>query len=157
MINEYRNKIEPYLADGGRYSHVSLRGAASKIDMQIMKIAANLHIADSSFEPSIPDKHVISAIAIAGELIEANLKLCQDKGIMGVKAEFTSILALFENDQRPRNERSITQGKLKTKPFKEFTGNKSQLIIDTLAEMVGQKLLKRSVDPSGKASYSPAQ
>lgn len=157
LINEYRNKIEPYLADGGRYSHISLRGAASKIDMQIMKIAANLHIADSSFEPSIPDKHVISGIAIAAELIEANLKLCQDKGIMGVKAEFTSILALFENDQRPRNERSITQGKLKTKPFKEFTGNKSQLIIDTLAEMVGQKLLKRSVDPSGKASYSPAQ
>jgi hypothetical protein len=157
LINQYRNKIEPYLADGGRYSHISLRGAASKIDMQIMKIAANLHIADSSFEPNIPDKHVISAIAIAGELIEANLKLCQDKGIMGVKAEFTSILALFENDQRPRNERSITQGKLKTKPFKEFTGNKSQLIIDTLAEMVGQKLLKRSVDPTGKASYSPAQ
>ena len=141
LINQYRNKIEPYLADGGRYSHISLRGAASKIDMQIMKIAANLHIADSSFEPSIPDKHVISAIAIAGELIEANLKLCQAKGIMGIKAEFTAILSLFENDQRSRNERSIIQVKSKTKPFKDFTGNKSKLIADTLAEMVGQKLL----------------
>lgn len=157
LINQYRNKIEPYLADGGRYSHISLRGAASKIDMQIMKIAANLHIADSSFEPNIPDKHVISAIAIAGELIEANLKLCQDKGIMGVKADFTAILSLFENDQRSRNERSIIQVKSKTKPFKDFTGNKSKLIVDTLWEMVGQKLLKRSVDPTGKASYSPAQ
>jgi len=158
LIAQYRNKIEPYLADGGRYAHISLRGAASKINMQIMKIAANLHIADSSFEPCIPDRHVISAIAIAGELIEANLKLCQDKGIMGIKAEFTSILSLFEKDQRPRTERTIIQAKSQTKPFKDFTGNKSKLILDTLTEMVSQRLLNKTVKITGKIiSYAPAQ
>ena len=160
LIAQYRNKIEPYLADGGRYAHISLRGAASKINMQIMKIAANLHIADSAYEPNIPDKHVISAIAIAGELIEANLKLCQDKGIMGIKAEFTSILSLFEKDQRPRTERTIIQAKSQTKPFKDFTGNKSKLILDTLTEMVSQRLLNKTVKITGKGkiiSYAPAQ
>ncbi len=42
LIAQFRNQIEPLLADGGRYSHVALRGAASKIDMQIMKLAAIL-------------------------------------------------------------------------------------------------------------------
>ena len=74
-INQYRNKIEPDLIDGGRFSHVSLRGAASKINMQIMKIAAILHLMDNGeFVHEIADCHVIAAIDIANELLEANLK-----------------------------------------------------------------------------------
>jgi Protein of unknown function (DUF3987) len=47
LIAQFRNQIEPLLADGGRYSHVALRGAASKIDMQIMKLATLLHLLDN--------------------------------------------------------------------------------------------------------------
>jgi Protein of unknown function (DUF3987) len=80
-INQYRNRIEPHLVDGGKFSHVSLRGAASKINMQIMKIAANLHLIDGGEHvPEVADKHVDAAIDIANELLEANLKLCKDNG-----------------------------------------------------------------------------
>ena len=142
LINDYRNKLEPDLIDGGRFSHISLRGAASKVNMQIMKIAANLFLLDNEdFEMVIPDKHIKAAIHIANDLLEANLKLCQDKGILGVKAEFTSILSLFENDQRPRTERNIIQSKAQKLPFKDFSGSKSGLIRETLIEMVKQRLL----------------
>lgn len=152
-IAEFRNEIEPYLADGGKYSHISIRGAASKIDMQIMKIAANLHLfSEHRIKSQIDDGFIVSAIEIAKELIEANLSLCKDKGIVGQKAEYTSILSLFENDQRPRPERNIITTKVKSKPFSELTGNKSDAIRKALNEMVECGLLKRSFH-NGKHIY----
>jgi hypothetical protein len=125
--------------------------------MQIMKIAANLHLLNYDMQSEIPERHVIAAIDIANELLEANLKLCKDKGIMGVKAEFTAILSLFENDQRPRTERNIIMSKSQKIPFKDFSGNKSDLIKTTLREMVEQRLLAKTLDATGKALYMLAQ
>jgi hypothetical protein len=156
-INEYRNQIERNLLDGGKFSHISLRGAVSKINMHIMKKAANLHLMDGGeYMPDIADRHVDSAINIADELLEANLKLCQDKGIIGMKSEFTAILSLFEKDQRPRTERNIIQTKNKALPFKDFTGNKSELIRSTLDEMVKQRVLIRACR-DGKSLYQLSQ
>jgi hypothetical protein len=125
--------------------------------MQIMKIAANLHLIDGGeYVPEIADTHVEAAINIANELLEANLKLCVDKGILGVKAEFASILSLFEINQQPRTERNIVQIKIKSKPFIDFTGNKSALVKATLREMVDQRLLA-IVTVEGKSMYRLAQ
>jgi hypothetical protein len=156
MIAKYRNQIEPHLADGGKYSHVSLRGAASKINMQIMKIAANLHILaeGSEYQPNISDSHVKAAIGIANELLEANLRLCRDKGIMGVKAEFTAVLNYLTRTNIPRSSLDIANSLKSTKPFKDFTGGKTKLINETLDEMVTQGLLfKTRVTPT-KFTYS---
>ena len=73
---------------------------------------------------------------------------------MGVKAEFTAILSLFEKDQRPRTERIIIQSKSQKTPFKDFSGNKSNLIRETLQEMVKQGLLITTLS-GGKVSYAP--
>jgi hypothetical protein len=158
LVAEYRNTIEPELADGGRYSHIALRGAAAKIDMQIMKIAANLHLLDNYVnETSTIDlRHVKSAIGIAHAMIEANLKLCTDKGFIGIKAEYTSILSLYEVNSKPRTEREIIQAKSKCSPFKEHTGNRSQLIRHTLAEMVKERVLYAAFY-GGAKFYSLAQ
>jgi hypothetical protein len=154
-----RSDCEPFLANGGRYAHISLRGAASKIDMQIMKLAAILHLLDNFERNSmtIAVKHVEAAIAIAHAMMEANLKICTDKGIVGVKAEYMAILSLFEKDQRPRTERNIIQFKSKTQPFKDFTGNKSELIRATLSDMVKDSVLKTTYDTTGITFYSLAQ
>jgi DNA-binding HxlR family transcriptional regulator len=161
LIAQFRAKIEPFLADGGRYAHISLRGAASKIDMQIMKLATLLHLLDNFERNSmtIAVKHVEAAIAIAHAMMEANLKICTDKGIVGVKAEFTAILKMFEGKTKPLTEREIIMSRKNITPFKDFTGNKSELIKSTLAEMVAQGLLSRLYDPStpSKVLYSMAQ
>lgn len=156
-ITEYRSSIEKHLADGGRYSHIALRGAAAKIDMQIMKIAANLHLLDNYVNETstIALSHVKSAIGIAHAMIEANLKLCTDKGIIGVKAEYTAVLSLFKNGNESFTERKIIQFKSKTLPFKDFTGNKSELIRATLNDMVTNKILQDTYTPAKKEGGKP--
>jgi phage/plasmid primase-like uncharacterized protein len=155
LIRQYLNSIEPHLKDGGKFSHASLRGAASKIDMQIMKIAANLRLLGEKldFWSGIDDKYVEMAIAISNEMLEANLKLCQDKGVLGCRAEFEAILRLFEDNGKPRIERAIIQSRSKVSPFKEFSGNRSIKIRETLAEMVEQGILSKN-SLGGITSYT---
>lgn len=43
-VYQFRNEIEPHLADGGKYSTLTMRGVAAKVDMHVMKIAALLAI-----------------------------------------------------------------------------------------------------------------
>jgi hypothetical protein len=144
LIKDYRNSIEAYLADGGRYSHISLRGAGCKIDMQIMKLSANLHLSDFDQSTVIADKHVISAIRIANELLEANLRLCQAKGIMGLKAEFTAVINYMTAKHGVKSERELINSLRSTQPFKDFSGKKSNLIKDTLAAMTKEGLLVKA-------------
>jgi hypothetical protein len=159
LIAEYRNSIEHHLADGGRYSHIAIRGAAAKVDMQIMKVGANLHLLDNyqNKTTTIDLKHIKAAIEIANAMLESILKLCTDKGIVGVKAEYTAILSLFESNNKPRTEREIIQSKIKTIPFKDFTGNKSKLIKDTLADMVRDGLLMELYTQQRVKMYGLAQ
>ncbi|SNX60382.1 Protein of unknown function [Nitrosomonas ureae] len=148
-INEFLNTIEKDLDDGGKYSHASLRGAASKVNMQIMKIAANLCLIDKNKEEfwesyEIDDKYIDSAINICNTLLEALLKLCQTKGIIGTRAEFASIILLFEDNNKPKTERAIIQSRSRVSPFKQYSGNKSELIRQTLNEMLSQNILTKS-------------
>ena len=142
LIAEYRNSIEKHLADGGRYSHIAIRGAAGKANMQIMKVSANLHLLDGNKTTTIDLMHVKAAISITNAMIEANLRLCRDKGIIGAKAEYTSILSLFEYDNKPKIERAIINKKIQTKPFSDFTGNRSDQVRATLKDMVDDGILQ---------------
>jgi hypothetical protein len=155
LIAECRNRIEPHLADGGRYSHISVRGAAGKINMQIMKIAANLYLLDrqDNYDPNIPDSIVKSAIGIAHDLLEANLALCKAKGLIGEKAEFTAILSLFEGNHKPMTGRQIIQSRARVAPFKDFTGNKSELIRESLAALESEGLLASLVVDGAKKYF----
>jgi hypothetical protein len=125
--------------------------------MQIMKIASLLHLLDDYQNKSttIELKHVKSAIGIANAMLEANLKLCQDKGIVGVKAEYTAILSLFENGNKPRTERELIMSRSRVAPFKDFTGSKSELIRATLNDMVADNVLKTLYAPPKEETDKP--
>jgi len=160
LIADYQDMIEPHLADGEKYSFPALRGVASKINMQIMKIAANLHLLDDGFfHPYIADKHIESAIKIADRLLQHQLKMMRDKGIIGIKAEYQSILSIFDTEKTP-TERQIIQVKRQANPFKGTT-NPSDIIRKALAEMVQVGLLEEiySASQTGKVktSYRLAQ
>jgi hypothetical protein len=144
-IKKYRDAIEQHLADGGAYAvHQSLRGAAGKANMQIMKIAANLHLLDGgAYEPEIKDIHITAAIHIVNSLLIAGLGLCHDKGIVGSKAEFEAIITYLSNSKRASGA-GITDMKnslSKTKPFAEMTGGKKTAVGLAIAEMTKQGLL----------------
>lgn len=160
LITDYKNSIEPELADGRKYSFPALRGVASKINMQIMKIAANLHLIDLEYRmkmsPVIADRHIKSAIAIADRLLQHQRAMMIDKGIIGIKAEYQAIMDYFEI--KPiGSEREIINNKRKVKPFKDSTGNISDEIRQNLAEMVKAGLLSSFTNEDGKTSYSLGQ
>lgn len=159
LINNFRNKIEPHLIDGGKYSHISLRGAAGKVDMQIMKIAANLQLLDG-VEPDyelnayiIDNSFIQTAIAIIDDLLEAHLLMLKDKGLIGTKAEYSAILSIFEKDNRAKTFEQIRKSRITVEPFKSHTGNKSELVKTTLREMVSDGILSVSTNDNGGLSY----
>lgn len=142
----FREELEPHLADGARYSHISLRGAASKVDIQIMKIAANLHLLGGlDVGNVIETDSVDSAIRIVRDLMEANMAILHDKEIIGSKAEYTAILKMFEGNNKSLTERQITNSRKCVSPFKDFTGNKYELIRKALNELVEQGAILKSV------------
>ena len=75
-------------------------------------------------------------------MIEARLNLCRDKSIIGQKAEYQAILSLFETSTKPRTEREIINAKSQTNPFKDYTGNKSELVRSVLNDMVSNGVLQ---------------
>jgi hypothetical protein len=143
LIYNFRNKIEPNLKDGGRYSHGSLRGAAGKVDIQIMKIAANLHLL-KGINPApkiISNDLVNAAIGIVNDLLEAHLGMLKDKGVAGDKAEWQAIIK-YLSGKKGVKMREITNSLKSTSPFKTMTGAKNAAIKSAVAEMLNQGVLK---------------
>lgn len=142
-INAYRQHIEPKLADGGEYSFITLRGMAAKCDMQIMKIAGNLHmLSGKRRSDEISDQLVVAAVNIVNHMLHATLALCAAKRIVGSKAEMDSILSLFSPRNDWRLERDIYICKIQTKPFKEMSGNKSAHVRKVLQAMAKAGILE---------------
>jgi hypothetical protein len=154
MINEYRNIIEPNLIDGGRYSHVSLRGFAAKVDMQIMKISANLHLLSNDVDvtSTISNEYVKSAILIVNDLLEHQLSMLTDKGLAGKNAAYDAILRMFDK-VTVLTDRKITTSRCNVMPFKDMTGNKYEIIRNVLHELVNLGELVKTGDGT-RATYT---
>jgi len=141
LLLGYCQAIEHKLADGGKYSSTAVRGSAAKINIQILKIAANLHLMSGSLSTVIPDNVLFLAIEMAGDMLDSNCEISKILGIMGDKSEYSAILSLFEHDERPRTERNIIQKKSYNLPFKDYSGNKSEKIRECLSRMVDEGVL----------------
>lgn len=148
-INVFQNQLEPELKPTGKYSHPLLNAAVAKCNMQVMKIAANLHLMDETQKMygDISDKHVLSAIGIVTELLDALATLCMDKGVIGSCAEFSAILNYLTKSHVAKSERDILNGLRNTSPFKDMHTNKSAAIRKTLADMEHQGILSPSFMP----------
>ncbi|MCK9622020.1 MAG: YfjI family protein [Methylobacter sp.] len=154
LIKKFRQFLEPMIADGEKYAIAGLRGMIAKIDAQVMKIAANLHVFESSvvLNPIIDDKHILSALHICAELVKSWHQTCENVGITGDKAAYESILTLFAENPRRRDERNIILSKRATLPFRDFKGDKYAEIRRVLIEMVKLNLLQLEVE-DGKKYY----
>lgn len=143
----YRNQLEPLLADGQRLSHSVMRGAVGKMDIQIMKISANLHLLHSGFFiPQIADEYVDAAINIVNALLKNLEKILISKGIIGQRADWEKVEEYLRLRNLEKSERDIYMGLKNSKPFKDYTGNIKQYIEETLKEMVAGNILGSKLD-----------
>lgn len=147
LIFDHRNLIEHYLADVFTYDAIMVT-LFDKIEVQILKIAANLYLLDADLdvlfdESEIRLSYVESAIRISNEALRLFFVTCEEKGLLGLKLQYESILSMFI-DKRPnykRTERQIIQSRSKVNPFNRLLGNKSDYIREQLKEMVNHDLL----------------
>ncbi|MEI7841235.1 MAG: DUF3987 domain-containing protein, partial [Methylococcaceae bacterium] len=142
-INQFRDFIEDRLADSGAYAvHQSLRGAAGKSNMQIMKVAANLHLLDGgAYENVIDDKHVNSAIGIVDDVLNSMLALCHDKELVGAKAEYSAIIGYLSKKSKGATVNEMVNSLKRTKPFIDMTNGKNDAIRNAIDEMLANELL----------------
>lgn len=117
-IYQFRNTIEPHLADGGKYSTATMRGVASKVDMHIMKIAALLAYLYDHPIGEIPSQFIHAAMAIMQDMIENTLNLLFKVGVIGFDSEEGCIIE-YLGEKKSATRRQIQQAKAKVKPFKE--------------------------------------
>ncbi len=119
-----------------------VRSGAGKANMQVMKIAANLHLLDGgAYQSEIDDRHVTAAIGITQDLLEAALGLCHDKGLVGAKAEFTAIIGYLSKKNKGAVLTDIVNAMRGTKPFKDMTSGRPESIKCAVGDMVEQGLL----------------
>jgi hypothetical protein len=142
-INLFKNKVEPYLMDGQNLSHGVIRGAVNKVSMQVMGIAANLHLLeDEGKNTTIASKHIQTAIDITNQLIESLYNVCVKKDMIGTHAEFKAILDFFvgKPESFKPTAQEIKKSRTKVKPFTSYN-RKSLRVQQALDQLVEANLL----------------
>ncbi|QVW27768.1 protein of unknown function DUF3987 [Hafnia phage Pocis76] len=129
FLNRARQEMEPHLADGGKYSHTMLRGALGKMDKQVIRIAAVIHVIRNWFnESGNPQKSreieletIQEALAMFGELSKTYISAANASGYAGDDAEMRKlieiIIRLGKANKGMITSRSIYENARKVKPF----------------------------------------
>lgn len=102
LITDYRQAIEPKLADDGEYSNSMIRGAMGKADKQIIKIACLLHISEewggqyATRNPNVRKDKVESAISIFDQLSQTYIQAASSLGYAGDDTEMKCLIESLE-------------------------------------------------------------
>lgn len=152
VMNEYRNTIEPLLADNGEYSSSMIRGSLGKSDKMILKIACILHTVEQwrGRQPSkktvVQEKTMVSAVLIYRSLMETYIQAADDQGFVGKRTELGIIVDWLKSYKEKRKKRQdnglnlkITQLRdgIKNKPV--FEGIKSSKLKDVYLPLLVNK------------------
>jgi hypothetical protein len=144
LIAEYRQIIEPLLADREKYSHEIMRGAAAKTEQQIMKIASILQIIETDNErvilTNIDDIFIKIAIKLVSERLSDLYDMLIKYGVIGKTAEQVAVLNGFERYAK-RTVGQIINSRRRVAPFKGMQ-RPAEKIKKTLQELEQSGLLK---------------
>lgn len=129
VLNIARQDMEPHLADGGKYSHTMLRGALGKMDKQVIRIAAVLHVIRNWFNPAgYPQKSreidvdtMQEALLMFHELSKTYISAANASGYAGDDAEMSKLIELITRHGKANkgvlNVRALYEAARKVKPF----------------------------------------
>ncbi|QBZ71334.1 hypothetical protein [Escherichia phage Jahat_MG145] len=129
VLNIARQDMEPHLADGGKFSHTMLRGALGKMDKQVIRIAAVLHVIRNWFNPAgYPQKSreidvdtMQEALLMFHELSKTYISAANASGYAGDDAEMSKLIELITRHGKANkgvlNVRALYEAARKVKPF----------------------------------------
>lgn len=128
LISDYREGLEPELADDGRYGNNMMRGFMGKADKQIMKIASVLHTIENwqdkgDRSTSIEISTVKSAIKFFKNIAESYIIAADELGFTGCESEYVKVEEKLQSyAEKGKLSMSVTQLRSNIKNVKPFTG-----------------------------------
>lgn len=136
-LNQAKQKIEPELADGGRYGSNVVRGAAGKFDLQVVKIATVLHVtrhlcAGERVPSNINRADFVIAMEICHEQLESYLDTLIQKRIVGISAECDAVIEHLEKHPNGKDSRAV-KNSLRSRAI--FAGRGTKPIGDAIAKL----------------------
>ena len=113
LINNFRDKIEPKMKDGGEYSGNMITGFAGKADKQILKIAGVLHACDHWHDHGdkrleISQSTINRAMGIFSRLIDAYVNVSDVMGHAGTCSEINKAIEKLIEVKKKNNTISVT-------------------------------------------------
>lgn len=143
LIIEQKQDMEQSLADNEKYDASMFRGMWSKMDIQIMKVAATLHVYSGKTEAQMIDVEAIQvSIAIVKELLRGVVSICEKKGFIGKSVEEESIEEyMSKNGRMGKSENEILKAVAKRKVFKQYGSNARQRAREAFESLVNRGVI----------------
>lgn len=136
-----KDELEPHAGSGGKYSSQTLKSIVGKVDIQIMKIAANLAVLDDCPPGLIPSQWVDAAIGIVRDMLEYTYRLLIELDVIGTNALEDSVIA-YLSEKRTATRRQFQQAKAKTKPWSELPkAGQGQAMRDTIDGLIDKGIV----------------
>lgn len=150
LVVDYRQALEPKLADDGEYSNNMIRGAMGKADKQIIKIACLLHIADEwqgahpRRSPNLKVQHMKNAIEIFNQLSQTYIQAADRLGYAGSISELKCLIEALE---RRAAKRSMKVG------FRQFRDSVKNLRALAGVPEITRKIKEQHLPKLERAGY----
>lgn len=136
-LKRAKQDLEIELSDDGRFGNDAVRGAAGKLDLQVLKVAGVLHVArhlmsGDKVPPNIGRKDFDMALRICRELLERYLQALMQKRIVGLGAEADAVVEYLEKFPGGK-DLALAKNSLRSKAaFKGASTKRIDDIINTL-------------------------
>lgn len=151
-IADMQQELEPELADGGRFDSDALRGAASKLNLQILKIAAVLHVSRYLCDGVEPPANIGAAdfdvaASLARELLERYRAMLIEKRIIGVLPECEAIISYIESNTKNGELLDYRRVREGCRKRKEFLGRKVGAVDAAIEKLIELRMVHKQHNP----------
>lgn len=132
LINDFRNKQESKIADGGMYDSAMLTGFVGKADKHILKLACIYHTVDEwgvngNKDKNVSKRAVLRAISVFEQLMIEYAQSAADLGFAGKLAQLDAICRYLEGKAKEKktNHVSFTQFRESIKGVAAFKNSRN--------------------------------
>lgn len=131
VLRDYKQRLEPTMADGGSNSHNLTTGFIGKADKQVRKISAVLHTIDqwqdgADRNKTISDDYVLWAIGIYDKLAKTFINSADYMGYVGSNSEVAKLIEVIQSiASKGKAKTTINAIRDRVKNGKPFKGSRN--------------------------------
>lgn len=144
LLYGLQDDVEPDLGPGGRYHAHIFSSMWSKLDIQVMKVAATLWLMEGkSHQQEIDVDTVKVAATVVIAIFKGVVKVCEMKGIVGKSAEEEAVEEyMSKNGRMGKSEREILNAIRHKKIFAQYGNQCTNMAKEALNALIEKGILQ---------------